>query len=308
LTPVVIDTDPGIDDALALLLAARSPELSIEAVTVVGGNVGLDACVRNTLLTLEQSGMEKIPPVAAGCARPLQREPLDAAHVHGDDGLGGVAHEFPAPRTQALQADAVDVLLDAIERKPNELVLVTLGPLTNLATAFRRDPETVRRLKRVVAMGGALRVAGNVTKTAEYNLYADPEAAQAVVAAGLTLTLVGLDVTHRTVLHEDEFARRASRSAQPGAQFAQRVCGHLFGFGEVRRGLAAAYLHDPLAVGAAADPSIVQCERVRVRVETGEPRGALVEAADGDPVDVAVGVEADCFVATFLDRVLGPET
>lgn len=306
MTPVVIDTDPGIDDVLALLLAARSPELHIEAVTVVGGNVGLDACVRNALLTLEQSGLEPMPPVAAGCARPLEREPLDAAHVHGDDGLGGVAHEFPAPSTRVSDQDAVEVLLDAIRRKPDELVLITLGPLTNLATAFRRDPETVRRLKRVVAMGGALRVPGNVTTTAEYNLYADPEAAQEVIAAELPLILVGLDVTHRTLLHADEFGARAGRSSPPGAQFARRVCAHIFEFGEVRRGLAAAYLHDPLAVGAAADPEVVRCERVRVRVETDEPRGALVEDAGGHPVNVAVGVDAERFVAAFLDRVAGP--
>jgi len=306
LTPVVIDTDPGIDDVLALLLAARSPELSIEAVTVVGGNVGLDACVRNALLTLERSGMETLPPVAAGCARPLEREPLDAAHVHGDDGLGGVADEFPAPTTGISEKGAVELLLDLIGRRPDELVLVALGPLTNLATALRREPDTVRRLRRVVAMGGALRVPGNVTTTAEFNLYADPEAAQEVVAARLPLTLVGLDVTHQTVLHRDVFTQRAAASVAPGARFAQRACEHIFDFGEVRRGLAAAYLHDPLAVGVAADPSVVECEPVRVRVETSEPRGALVEDADGDPVDVAIGVDADRFEGTFLDRVLGP--
>lgn len=305
MVPVVIDTDPGIDDALALLFAAHSPEIRIEAVTVVGGNVGLDACVRNALLTLEQSGLDPLPPVAAGCARPLEREPLDATHVHGDDGLGGVAHQFPRPSAAPALAGAVETLLDAIERNSDELVLITLGPLTNLATALRKAPDVVGRLKRVVAMGGALRVPGNVTKTAEYNLYADPEAAQMVVEAGLLLTLVGLDVTHRTVLHRDDFRRYIDPSGPGRARFAADVCAHLFDFGEVRRGLAAAYLHDPLAVGAAVDPSFVRSERVRVRVETGEPRGALVEAPDGSEVDVAVEVDADRFVSTFQERALG---
>jgi len=205
---VIIDTDPGIDDALALILALVSLELRIEAITTVCGNVPVDLATANALRVLELFPRERHPPVAQGAERPLVRPLSSAALVHGDDGLGGVTRQrLPdgLPRYQpaagALSSlDAVTCLLDLIRQYPGELTLIALGPLTNVAQAWQRDRATMRQLARIVMMGGAITVPGNVTPVAEFNISVDPEAAQLVFTSGLPLTLIGLDVTERVRL------------------------------------------------------------------------------------------------------------
>ncbi len=305
--PVIIDTDPGIDDALALLYALASPELSVEAVTVVAGNVALEIGVRNALLTLEASGAKDLPPVAAGCDRPLRRPLIDASHVHGDDGLGGAADHEPA--LQPVAAHGVDVLLETLAARPGEVGVIALGPLTNLATALERDAAVVRQAREVVVMGGSMAAPGNVTPAAEYNFYADPEAAQAVLAAGLNLTVVGLDVTRFALLERERFERRTARSTHPAAKFAARVTQHYFDFNQSRRGISGCHLHDPLAVAVAADPTLVETRGYLAEVETEGrlTRGMLVadrrETAPEGLVRIATELDAQRFIDGFLDRV-----
>lgn len=205
---VIIDTDPGIDDALALILALQSPELCVDAITTVSGNVHVDLATQNALTVLGLFPLERRPLVAKGADRPLARPLSTAVHVHGDDGLGGLSRlrtaaghrRYPPASTALSPLDAVTCLLDRIRQAPGELTLVALGPLTNLAHALRRDASVVRHLAGVVIMGGAVTVPGNVTPVAEFNVYVDPEAAQEVFSAALPLTLIGLDVDRKSVV------------------------------------------------------------------------------------------------------------
>src|SRR2546426_10720650 len=192
---IILDTDPGIDDALALFLALASPELQLEAITTVSGNVHVDLTTRNALTLLELAGRTDIP-VARGCDRPLSRQPVFAEYVHGQNGLGGV--ELPEPQLQPVGQHAVDLIIERVMAAPREITLVPIGPLTNIALALRKEPRIAEHVREVVIMGGALRVPGNVTPEAEFNIYADPHAAHIVFHAGWPIRLVSLDVTNKT--------------------------------------------------------------------------------------------------------------
>jgi inosine-uridine nucleoside N-ribohydrolase len=321
---VIIDTDPGVDDALALILALQSPELCVDAITTVSGNVHVELATQNTLTVLGLFPPERRPPVARGADRPLVRSLDTAAPVHGDDGMGGVSRMHTAagqPRYPAVSAphasrDAVACLLDLIRRSPGELTLVALGPLTNLALALHRDAHTFRQLAEVVIMGGAVTVPGNVSPVAEFNIYVDPEAAQVVFASGVPITLIGLDVTERVRLTGammDQYVRPAD---SPLSQFVMDCTAHTIEFStRVKRppGMA---MHDPLAIGALIDPTIVHTAPLSVQVETkGElTTGMLV--ADRRPlhadlkapanVHVALEVDAARFLEMFLHRLQTP--
>jgi len=311
---VVVDVDPGVDDALALLLAFASPELKVEAITVVNGNVAPELGVRNALLTLEAAGITEPPPVAAGCDRPLAADPLDAKHVHGEDGLGGAA-EGKTPRLQPVKTHAVDLLLETIRRFPDELTLIAVGPLTNVATAIERDAATIRRLKEIILMGGSVAAGGNVTAAAEYNFYADPEAAQATLNSGVPITQIGLDVTLHTLLERSRFEAAVRQSNKPGASFALEVSAAYFDWAETHRGVQGCLLHDPLAVGAAIDPTFIRTEELWAEVETAGKlsRGALIadrrqasrRERTGGNIRAAMEVDADRFLELFVARVCG---
>src|SRR5215469_16178453 len=178
---IILDTDPGIDDALALFLALASPEVQLEAITTVSGNVDVHKTTRNALALLELAGRTDIP-VARGCAEPLVRQVVSAAHVHGDNGLGGVV--LPEPHTRPVSQHAIEVIIEKILAAPGEITLVPIGPLTNIALALRTEPRLAEQVREVVIMGGALLVPGNVTAAAEFNIYADPHAAHMVLHAG----------------------------------------------------------------------------------------------------------------------------
>ena len=223
--PIVIDTDPGVDDALALALAFASPELTVRAVTTVAGNVDLETATANAVYLLDLLAPGHAPRLAKGCAKPLARSLVTAEEVHGSDGLAGITRldgwHRPDTSRQLARGSAVDVMLDEIKRSTEPLTVIALGPLTNIAAAITRDPAAMRRISSLVVMGGSLYAGGNVTPYAEFNFYVDPEAADAVLAAGLPLTLVPLDVTHQLVVRE-----RNHRGAPPGAEgSAERVSG-----------------------------------------------------------------------------------
>lgn len=298
--PILIDTDPGIDDALALLLAWGSPEITVEAVTTVAGNVPLRAATRNLDRLLALRRPSPPPRVGVGAAGPLVRSLVTAEHYHGEDGLGDLA-DWPTETDEAsvpvgaARTRAPELIVEMAARRGRALTLVALGPLTNLALALELDTTGLASVGRVVIMGGAVDVPGNVTPGAEFNMHVDPEAAARVFAAGLALDLVPLDVTRRTVLTRAELdaalARVPGRLADRIAGFTTRAF-HASG----DRGLA---LHDPLAVGVAVDPGLVEWERARVTVG---PDGETRREPGPANCRIARAVDARRFVAMFLAR------
>jgi len=222
LRKVIIDTDPGVDDALALLFAMRSPELKIEAITAVAGNVPLDLTVSNALRMVEIAGRTDIP-VAAGARAPLRRK-LVTATSHGMNGLGGI--EFPAPEIKPVDEPAADAIERIVSRSPGEVSIIAVGPLTNVATALQAYPWLAKQIREIVLMGGSLS-GGNMTPAAEFNIYLDPEGASVVFRSGVRVTMVGLDVTRKCILTENhvkglEARRAAPRSATRRADRPQR--------------------------------------------------------------------------------------
>jgi len=300
-TPVLIDTDPGIDDALALLFAWNSPEIRVEAITTVAGNVSLDAATTNLLRLLALRRPDPSPLVAAGAPGPLARALTTATRYHGEDGLGDL-QDWPAVEHRPAGPGAVEVIVDAARRHGRDLTIVALGPLTNLALALKADAATVGLAGRIVAMGGAVDVPGNVTPTAEFNMFVDPEAAHRVLAAGLPLDIVPLDATRQAVL--PRAGMRATLARSPGV-----VASRIQGFSE--RGFRIAHsdgaqgmaLHDPLAVGLAIDPSLAKWETVRLAIG---PDGETLRATGTPNCRVAKGVESDRFLRLFLDRLCPP--
>lgn len=318
---VAIDTDPGIDDALALALALRSPELSVALVSTVAGNVGVARATENARRVLGVLRPERVPSLAQGAARPLRRRLETAPWVHADDGLGGLTHlrrrdgspRFP-PAPVSVRRDAAARLAALARARRRALTLIALGPLTNVARALERDPEALRGVGRVVVMGGAVSVPGNVTPAAEFNFHVDPEAAAAVLGAGLPLTLVPLDVTRRVLLTASRLREALGGARTPWAAAVRAMTHRLVGGREHPGGIP---LHDPLAVAAAVDPSLLGCIRLPLAVETqGEHTRGMSLADRRAParpefaaprVEVATEVDAERALALFAERVLAPE-
>lgn len=315
---VIIDTDPGIDDALALILAFRSPELKVEAITTVSGNVPLEDATRNALQILEVLDLPEPPPVACGAARPIVREPLAARHVHGEDGLGDIAGltnagggpRYPRPTLSPVGTSAVELILSLLSESPGEISIIALGPLTNIALALESNPAAFSQVQEVIVMGGAVNGIGNVTETAEFNFYADPDAASRVIRSGTPIAVIGLDVTTRTLLTPSALE---ARTRDRIAQFISDISSKYFEVSLQRRGLSGCPLHDPLAVGAAIDGSFVTLEPFQADVETEGRLTAGMLVADrrkraaqpaGPTIRAAVDVESERFINFFLSRVL----
>ena len=256
-TPIVIDCDPGHDDAIAILLALASPEVELRGITTVAGNQTLEKTTRNALKILELAGRSDIP-VAAGAHRPLVRELRTAANVHGETGLDGP--DLPEPSTAPVDAHAADVLAELLA--PG-VVLVPTGPLTNVALLLERHPDV--KPERIVWMGGAI-AEGNVTPAAEFNAFVDPEAAARVFASGIEVTLIGLDITHKALFtraHADRLrgTGRAGKAVAELSDFFQR-------FHESRYGFDGSPIHDALAVAEVIDRSLVTTVECNVEIET----------------------------------------
>ena len=302
---IVLDVDTGVDDALALLLALRSPELTLEAVTTVAGNVAVETATRNTRLVLELAQAPKELRVAEGAAQPLQRPLLTAAQVHGSDGLGNVTGVYPPPQHPLAGNEASDLLLEVIGEYGKELTIVATGPMTNLARAAQRDPERFRQVGEIVQMGGALKVRGNTSPVAEFNLYVDPEAAAVVLAAGVPLRLVPLDVTEQVILLRSELRRRALERDSTVFQFVREFTVLYFDFQQRMSGLNGGYLHDPTAGAAVIDPALLTWQPAQVEVRTDEAeRGRTVATPTPDSsVQVATAVDAARVLELFCDRV-----
>jgi pyrimidine-specific ribonucleoside hydrolase len=262
-TDVILDCDPGHDDAIALLLALASPELKLLGVTTVAGNQTLEKTTANAIRVLDHVGHGELP-VAAGADRPLVRERHVAANVHGESGLDGPA--LPPPSRGPQAAHAIDWIACTLTANPRPVTLVATGPLTNVALLLARYPELGTRFARVVLMGGAIGE-GNVTPAAEFNIWADPEAARRVFDSGLELTMVGLDVTHRALMTQVH----ADRLAAAGA--AGRLVAELYRFysrfHRERYGWDGAPVHDAVAMAHVIDGTLLTTKRCGVIVDTG---------------------------------------
>src|SRR6266436_3315234 len=278
---VMIDTDPGVDDAFALLLAMRSPELKIEGITPVAGNVPLELTLPNALRMVEISGRADIP-VAAGAKSPLLRRLVTAAYAHGENGLGGAV--FPEPKIKAVAEPAAELIRNIVRKYPGEVTLLTIGPLTNVAAALNSDPELAGIMRSLVMMGGSLS-GGNITPAAEFNVYVDPEAARIVFQSGIPVTMVGLDATRKTSLTE-EHVRVLEAAQNPVSQAAAKIGRNAINHNRERGFLVGPNMHDSLAVAAFLDPSFLKWKEYYVDVETageltaGETLGYSPSAGD----------------------------
>jgi inosine-uridine nucleoside N-ribohydrolase len=258
---VVIDSDPGTDDALAILLAVYSPEVDVKGISIVAGNVTADMGFDDALRVLSLVNRCDIP-VAKGAEHPLLQRLVTGSYWNGANGLGGA--ETPASKCQGDHRFGPDLIIDLVHKYPNEITIIPIGPLTNIALAVRKDPSIVPLVKGVVLMGGSIS-GGNVNGAAEYNIYQDPEAASIVFNAGWPITMVGLDVTEKAAILPSD-ANKLDEKPGPVAHFAATVARYQIRLGEASGGGA---VHDALAVGAVVDPTLLQTKFLRVDVETG---------------------------------------
>lgn len=288
---VVVDCDPGHDDAMAILLAAASPALDLVAITTVAGNQTLDKVTLNARRVCSVAGITDVP-IAAGCDRPLVREQVVAGDIHGASGLDGV--DWGEPTVQVDSRHGVDVIIEAAEAGP--LTVIAVGPLTNVATALERAPHIAANLERISIMGGAIGL-GNRTPSAEFNIYVDPEAAAAVFASDVPITLVPLEVTH-LALATDEVVGRIERLGTPVAAMSVALMRFFAETYERVFGFDAPAVHDPCAVGAVIQPSIVETRRVNVAIDTSFGISAGRTACD---IHGVTGAPANADVALALD-------
>ena len=261
-TRIILDCDPGHDDAMAILLAHGTPEVSLAAITTVAGNHPVDITTLNALRVCSLAGIRDVP-VASGCAAPLVRPLLTAPEIHGTTGLEG--HDWDEPAMRAVPEHAVDVIIDTVMAAPGEITLVPIGPLTNIAVALRREPRIAQRVRDVVLMGGSY-AGGNVTPAAEFNIYVDPEAAAVVFGAGWPLTMVGLEVTRKAAADEEVFRRVAALETP----VARAVVGMLRFYQRQQMsavGVSEPPVHDPCAIARVARPELVPCREAHVEVE-----------------------------------------
>ncbi len=303
-TPVVIDCDPGHDDAIALLLALASPELELLGVTTVAGNQSLAKTTANAIRVLELAGWDDVA-VAAGAERPLVRELVVADWVHGESGLDGPA--LPPPRRGPVEQHAIDFLGDVLRASTAPVTLVATGPLTNVALFLARHPGLVRRVERLVLMGGAI-AEGNVTPAAEFNVWADPEAAARVFDSGLDVTMIGLDVTHRALL-TPPYKERLRAAGGTGAVVAE-LADFLEGFHRSTYGFPGPPVHDAVAVAHVVWPDLVSTLERHVAVDCQSTlcRGRTVVDVwrrTGNTANAHVGADIDAgrFLELLVERI-----
>ena len=304
--PLIIDCDPGVDDAVALLLAFRSPEaLELLAVTTVGGNVPADLTERNARIIRQIAGRESVP-VHQGAELPLVRPPIAASHFHGDSGLGWL--ETFEPAAPADPRPSATAIVEAVMSRPSGTVAVAaIGPLTNLALAMRLEPALAARLKQVVIMGGARREGGNITASAEYNIHADPHAAEVVLGSGCPVVMLGLDATHQVRTTPERLAAIAAVGT-PAAAAAARLLA--FSQDVERRlvGDGAPPLHDPCTIAWLLAPGLFTAVPAQVRVETRSPLTLGHTAVEfrlraPSPVRWVTEVDAAGVYALLLERL-----
>ena len=319
---VIIDTDPGVDDAMAILLALNSPELKVEALTVVPGNVEAWQGLQNALKIISLAGHCDLP-VAGGAKHPLNQKLITAQYWHGKNGLADV--ELPAPKCKADPRFGPDLIVELIHKYPHEITLIPVGPLTNIALAVSKDPSIVPLVKDIVIMGGSIS-GGNVDGAAEANIYGDPEAAAIVFNAGWIVTMIGSDIGERTLITRAHLRQLQSLHG-PASEFVARLADFYLTRSE-KSGYSGAAMYDPLAVATVIDPTLVTLKDMHVDVETkGEfTRGETVanrmgsnenNVLHGDHYEiegvvdlkanarVCLASDAERFLQLFINRIKG---
>jgi len=275
---IIIDTDPGQDDAVAILLALASPEdVTVLGITAVAGNVALDLTARNARMICEVAQRPNIP-VFAGCDRPLAHSLVTAEHVHGKSGLDGP--DLPDPKMPLQDRHGVDFIIETLRAEPaNSVTLCALGPLTNIATALRRARDIAGKIREIVLMGGAYFEVGNITPAAEFNIYVDPEAADIVFKSGVSITVMPLDVTHKALVTEprnEAFAAldtHAGRTVAAWTEFFER-------YDREKYGSPGAPLHDPTVIAYLIRPDLFSGRHINVEIETGSALTRGMTVAD----------------------------
>ncbi len=306
--PIIIDCDPGVDDAIALMLALRSPELVVQAITVVAGNVPLALTQRNARQLCELLGRDDVP-IYAGCPRPLVRSLITAEDIHGKTGLEGAT--LPAPSRPLQTTHAVNFLIDTLRATPEPLTLATLGPLTNVAVALIQAPDIVQGIERIVMMGGGI-TQGNITPFAEFNFYVDPHAAHVVFDAGIPITLLSLDVTHQ-VLTTPARLEAIRQMGNPASDVAAAVLSHYGKADEQKLGTVGAPLHDPCVIAYLLRPELFTTYYGHVKVEFNSPLTlgqTVVSQGRGDQLQVTIvdTVDANGVYELLTKRLGNPES
>jgi len=303
---IIIDTDPGIDDALAILLALASPEIQLEGLTVVHGNCSLKQGTANALSLLEQARATRVP-VAMGHELPLVQPSLLAPETHGNSGMGYV--RFPPRQTEVIQQHAVDFIIEKIMASPGEITLVPIGPLTNIAAAIRREPRIVGAVKNVIIMGGAIRKEGNTTPLAEFNTYVDPHAAHIVFHSGMPMTLVPLDVTYECILTPQD-VNRLLKIPSPISQLVADSTRFYMEFHDEYQKVEGCVINDPLALALVFAPELVDTEDLYVDVDIsggvsmGKTFADFYRMNKKPPnMKVALNVRPRDFLELFLTRI-----
>ena len=316
---ILIDTDPGVDDAFAIFLATRSPELQIEAITTVCGNVPVAQATQNLLTILGVLDLDEFPIIAEGEAKPLVKPLVTAAHVHGEDGLGNT-NQLRCANGNLLYAPAdielsslsgVDLILEMAGRYPDELIIVTLGPLTNIAKAIRKDASKMQRLRKIVVMGGVFEAYGNVTTTAEFNIFVDPHAAHDVFNFGVPIHIAPLDATHQFVLTGERLHAEIDKREDKMSNFLKDATQACMEFYRQHVGFWGFHIHDALPVGMLTHPHYFESVDAYVQVETVGILTNGMTIADlrrerqhpNPNAQVCIKVAAEAFLDDFFKRL-----
>lgn len=299
--PVIIDCDPGHDDVVAIWLAAGHADIDLRAITTVGGNGTLDHTTLNARVATTVAGISGVP-ISAGAAQPLTRSLQTAAHIHGDNALGGV--DLPEPTTALDPRSALELMVDTLQNSSEQITLVPTGPLTNVAQLIQRHPEVLPKLDRIVWMGGST-TRGNITAYAEFNAWVDPEAIDVVVKSGIPFTMVGLNITHQALITDEVLARIAAIGNETAA-FGVRLLRFFNSTYEAAEGMPAGPLHDPITIALLADPRVVESIESHIDVEVDGTYTAGATCIDlhdmlGKPKNVVVPIRLD--VELFWDLV-----
>lgn len=303
---ILFDTDPGIDDACAILLALASPELSLEGLSIVHGNCSLEQGTTNALSVLELANASHIP-VAKGCELPLVQPSLLAPETHGDSGLGYA--KLPKPQSRPVLQHGIDFLIETILASPGEVTLLAIAPLTNVALAIRKEPRVVEELKEIIIMGGAIRHEGNTTALGEFNTYVDPHAAQIVYQAGIPTTLVPLDVTYQCILTPADVSR-LQKIDSPITNFVAEATRFYMEFHDEYQKIDGCVINDPLALALTFAPELCTYQELPVEVDLSGGISMGKTVADfynygKKPANmkVALGVRARDFIDLFVERI-----
>jgi len=303
---IIYDTDPGIDDALGLLLLAASPEIDLLAITVTHGNTSQEKCLNNALKLVELTGITKVP-VARGAEEPLVKELSVAEETHGEGGLGYAI--FPKSAISPCSELAHDLIIRLVRENPGEVTLLCVGPMTNIALAFLKAPEIVSKVRRIVSMGGAIHYPGNVTPQAEYNVFCDPEAFEIVLKSGIDFTLVPLDVTYQCILTTDHL-EKITEARSEIRNFIFDSTRFYMEFHEDYQGIKGCAINDPLAAAILLDPTLVKNRDYYLTIELTSPTSKAKTIADhygllksAPNAKVSMEVDVERFMELFISRM-----